>query len=224
MNTKNVFNFWSVLGVVFWLAILVLVLVKLLVFQQVTVVGMSMEPNYFTSENLLVNQLDKTIHRGQVVAVYRDKEIAKNADYFTRFNATFYLKRVIGLPNEEIEMIGSKVIIYNSNYPQGAVLEETYLGDSVKNMQEQTKFYFPKTKIAEGQYFLMGDNRTNSTDSRSVGAFPSYSIFGQETIRFWPLARVDIFHLPNYKWLPVSDELKADLIKNSQSINIYQDQ
>ena len=221
MYGRKEINIIGILGItLFWAGVIGLIFVKLFFFQQVTVVGMSMEPNYYTSENLLVNQIDKKINRGQVVAVYQDKSVAKNADYFTRFSATFYLKRAIGMPGEEIELVGSKVILYNSSFPQGAILNEDYISDGVKSVQEQTQFYFPRTKIPDGEYFLMGDNRTNSRDSRNLGTFPLYAIFGQESIRFWPVARLDVFKLPTYKFQPLDDNIRSQIIKEEQSVNL----
>jgi len=114
-------QFWAVVWGVFILFLLTILLVKFFVFQQVTVVGSSMVPNYRDGQLLLVNQLDKTFNRGQVVAVFADKEVAKSAsesdivgNYMTRFSAKFFLKRIVGLPGEEIEIIDSKVIIYNT--------------------------------------------------------------------------------------------------------------
>ena len=192
-----------------WITTLTLLVLKFAVYQQVNVVGESMEPGYFTSEMLLVNTIDKNIKRGQVTAVYEDKNAGKDANYFTRFSTKFYLKRIIGLPNEEIEVVGSTVIIYNSKFPDGTALEESYVGSKAKISQDQTKYYFPRTKIPADNYFVMGDNRSNSTDSRVRGTFPSYDIFGQETLKYWPTSKLEIFHLPEYDMKPISPVLKA---------------
>jgi signal peptidase I len=172
-----------------------------------------MEPNYFTNETLLVNQVDKNFRRGQVVAAYENQDVAKDADYFTRFRATFLLKRVIGLPGEDIELLGSKVIIYNSQYPEGVILSEDYISSDVKFSEDKNNYYYPRTKIPDKKYFLMGDNRTNSSDSRvaKYGPFADYAIFGQESFRFWPLARFDTFDLPKYTYTPLTTEQKAKL-------------
>jgi signal peptidase I len=197
----------AIIGIVIWIVLITLVILKLVVFQQVSVVGASMEKNYFNGETLLMNQVDRNFARGQVVAVYRDKEIAKNADYFTRFQATFFLKRVIGLPNEEIEIVGDKVIIYSNQGNNGKVLNEPYIAESVKNSMQG--FYFQRTKIPDGNFFLMGDNRTNSLDSRNLGPFPGYSIFGQETVKFWPMDRLEFFKLPQYNLIDIDTKLQA---------------
>ena len=128
---------------------------KLVVFQQVVVDGKSSFPNYDDDQMLLVNQIDKNFERGQVVAVYADKEEARTANYFTRFKAKFYLKRVIGLPGEEIEIVGGNVIIYNKENPTGAILNESYVLDSAKKQQSYTKEVIARKKIPFGEYFLM---------------------------------------------------------------------
>ncbi len=224
---KNFFvSFWSWIWTIIWFLIMIGLLLKFVVFQQVTVVGESMQPNYYTGEQLFVNQIDKNFRRGQVVAVYRDKEVAKTADYFTRFNAVFFLKRVVGLPGEEIEIIGDKTIIYNKENPNGAILAENYLGKDVvikerENCQQNlTSCYFKRTKIDQNYFFLMGDNRVNSTDSRSVGAFTDYAILGQESFRFWPLATSSVFNLPEYKFLPIDDLTQQEIAKFRKQNNV----
>jgi len=205
--------FWTIMFVF----VMILLILKFVVFQQVNVVGPSMQPNYYTGDLLFVNQIDKNFRRGQVVAVYEDRTIAKNADYFTRFGARFYLKRIIGLPGEEVEILGDKVIIYNQENPGGAVLEEKYMGSEIIRQEKQNcqnnlvSCYFPKTKIAQSEYFLLGDNRVQSSDSRALGSFPDYALFGQEAIRFWPFDRKEIFSLPNYKWLPIDAQTKTKI-------------
>jgi signal peptidase I len=211
VQNKNVFIvtlsfianlFWTLL----WIVTFALLILRIFVFQQVNVVGVSMQPNYFGDEQLIINQIDRTIQRGQVVAVYRDNEVAKNANYFTRFdqNTVFFLKRVIGLPGEELEIIDGKVIIYNERFPEGVVLIENYLPEQ----EECNEKYFTKTLIPEGEYFLMGDNRCNSFDSRGHGPFHEYAILGQETVKFWPLEKLEVFHLPDYKFRNLSLEEK----------------
>lgn len=174
-----------------------------------------MDPNYTEGQMLLINQLEQDLERGQVVAVYEDKTTALNANYFTRFDPTntFFLKRVIGLPGESIEIVKSKVIIYNEEYPEGVILEENYLSDQViaeLETEEQFK-YFPKTLIEEDSYFLMGDNRSHSFDSRDKGTFPSYTVFGYEVLRYWPFDDSQMFELPKYSFSPIDSQTEAEL-------------
>lgn len=213
---------------VFTLILLILVILKFFVYQQVTVVGSSMEPNYDDGQLLMVNQINKKFQRGQVVAVYADKEVAlevENSDfisgYLTRFTARFFLKRIIGLPGESIEIVDDKVIIYSPDFPEGYILNEPYLTAAVRFGEKQRSFYFPKTLIPQDSYFVMGDNRSNSTDSRSssLGPVPSYSIFGIETIRFWPIKTVSLFQLPEYSFSEIDSEVldrKAEILSQQQ--------
>ncbi len=194
------FNLRKLISVTFWIFVLFLVFLKVVVFQQVSVVGSSMEPNYFNGETLLVNQIEKNFKRGQVVAVFRDRDVAESADYFTRFQATFFLKRIIGLPNEEVEIKEDKVIIYNNQYPNGAYLEEDYISQATKKKLRDEKYAFPRTKVLNGEFFLMGDNRTNSFDSRNLGSFPEKSLFGVETVKVWPIDSFEFFSQPQYKF------------------------
>jgi signal peptidase I len=212
MERKEIrINLLDILSTIFWIILVAVFFLKLVVFQQVTVVGKSMMPSYQDGETLLVNQIDKNFRRGQVVAIYKDNDVAKNADYFTRFHAIFYLKRIIGLPGEEIEMYKDKVIIYNQQNPEGVILEEDYIGESVREAYREENYHFPRYKIPQNQYFLLGDNRNNSTDSRLLGSSPDYAIFGQESVRFWPPTRTDIFQLPEYKLFPLDQDTRQVL-------------
>ena len=181
----------------------VFLVLKFVVYQQVTVEGKSMYPNYDDNQMLLMNQLDKNFHRGQVVATFAEREVARDANYFTRFKAKFYLKRIIALPGEEIEMVDDKVIIYNEEHPKGAVLSEGYLSGATNQSMLKNRFRFVRTKVAPNEYFLMGDNRPNSLDSRMVGTFADFEIFGQENARVLPIDTFHIFSLPEYTFVPV---------------------
>jgi len=201
--------FWDIVWSVTLIVIIIVILLRIFVFQQVNVVGPSMQPNYFNDEQLLVNEIDKNMQRGQVVAVYEDKEVAADANYFTRFTARFFLKRVIGLPGEEIEVVGDTVIVYNDEYPDGVALQEPYLSADVKLIEQQNNSYHSRTLVPDDHYFLLGDNRSDSLDSRVRGAFPAYSIFGKETAKYLPLNKFRVFELPTYSYTNIDDELSS---------------
>jgi signal peptidase I len=207
-SEKHSLNIWTLIWGFLWALLIFILFARIFWLQQVSVIGASMEPNYYTDQLLFVDQLNKNFERGRVVAVYDDKNIAKDANYFTRFQpgVRFLLKRIIALPGESIEIRGSQVIIYNTQYPNGAVLQEDYLPARTKQLMEQQKNPYPKTFVPEGEYFVLGDNRTNSTDSRFKGTFPEYAILGQEFVRAWPLevARMYWSEKPEYKFTPVT--------------------
>ena len=114
----------------------------------------------------------------------------------------------MGLPGEEIEILGSQTIIYNQEFPLGAKLLENYLGQSVVDIQNNNcrqklpNCHFPKVKIPPNHYFLLGDNRIAGSDSRELGTFPEYSILGQESFQFFPFDKVKFFAIPEYKLTP----------------------
>jgi signal peptidase I len=224
VGVKKQFNIWVFFGTSIWFLLILMVILRIFIFQQVSVVGASMEPNYITGQLLFVNQIGDTFKRGQVVAAYDNDKLASDANYFTRFSPStrFLLKRVIGLPGEEIELIGDKVIIYNDENPEGVILREDYISNKTKVQQEADDYYFPRTIIEEDHYFLMGDNRNNSTDSRRKGGFADYAILGYETLRFWPLNDLKFFSLPKYDFLKIDDitNQKLDDKNKTQSINM----
>ena len=208
-DTKK-FSLWDLFWTIFWFFMLIVVMLKFLFFQHVTVVGKSMFPSYDDGQLLIVNQINKDFARGQVVAVYSDPEIARDASYFTRFSARFFLKRVIGLPGESIEILGGNVIIYNQENPNGALLEEKYIPESTIQTEDDREYYLPKTDIPLDSYFVMGDNRSNSTDSRSssLGTIKDYAMFGKETLRIWPINDLETFEAPSYSFKPITNKIE----------------
>jgi signal peptidase I len=102
--------------------------------------------------------------------------------------SVFYIKRIVGLPGEKIEIKDNKVKIYNSKNPSGFVLDESaYLPASVETLGEQT------INLTDQEYFVMGDNRKYSSDSRSWGPVPSDDIIGRVLLRAWPFGKAKIF-------------------------------
>jgi len=117
------------------------------------------------------------------VAIY-DKEptnvFSKFAYYVLEWGKTSYIKRVIGLPGEHVQIMDGKV------YINGAELDESaYLNSNVKT--EAYGGMFTDIVVPEGYVFAMGDNRSVSADCRRFGCIPLEKIEGKVTIRFWPL-------------------------------------
>ena len=214
MNNKTVrIDIWGAFWSIVWMLLLVLFILRIFVFQQVSVFGDSMQLNYFEGEQLLINRRVSEIKRGHVVAVYENREVARDANFFTPYQAKLFLKRIIALPGEEVEIIGSKVIIYNAEFPSGMVLDETYISPKIVRQMELLDQYHPRTPVPEGEYYVLGDNRANSKDSRVTGPFPEYSVFGAEALRFWPSNTARVFTLPDYTFSSIDNTLKEDLIQ-----------
>jgi signal peptidase I len=223
----------TVLGNLIVITLLSIFLIKIFVLQQVEVDGLSMFPNYNDRDFLLMNTIDKNLPRGQVVALYSNDKFAYKAThemnpfdaYFARLdckspndcNAKFFLKRIVGLPGEEIEVANGDVIIYNKENPTGSVLKEDYIPQSTKDSMKKTNYHFAKTAIPEGKFFVMGDNRTNSTDSRVIGSIADYAIFGKQVVRVGNFVNnksgafdtYKWFDLPKYDFNAIPDEDKA---------------
>jgi signal peptidase I len=89
------------------------------------------------------------------------------------------IKRVVGLPGDEIAVRGGRL------YVNGEPQKEPYV-----NKKFPDRSTFAPTKVPKGQYFMMGDNRANSRDSRFFGSVPEKNIEGEAFLRFWPLNRI----------------------------------
>jgi len=160
------------------LIIAVFILLGVFVAQPVVVEGTSMLPQLHDGERLLVNKLVYYkfksvswghIERGDIIVFWYPKDPEKS-----------YVKRVIGMPGETVEVRDGKVFI------NGAELAETYL-DTEHN---QSLPSFPVKRVDEHFYFVMGDNRDNSSDSRYWGLVPEKYIYGKAFFRYWNPANV----------------------------------
>lgn len=215
--------FDKILTIVTVIAALLLVL-KIFVFQQVNVLGQSMQPNFFEGQKLLLNKADKTLNRGEVVSVYETEDMARDSNLITKTFPSlsgkpikFLLKRVIALPNEEIEILGSKVIIYNQQNPNGLLLQENYISEDVKNQMEKGcpsyGPYIKRTKVPANHYYLMGDNRCNSLDSRDLkhGPFDISLLLGGVIYRYWPLEQAESIPLGTYQFVQIDPRTEQEL-------------
>lgn len=154
-------------------------LVRYFLIQPFFVEGASMEPSFLSGEYLLIDEASyyfKSVERGEVVVFHYPLDASK-----------YYIKRVIGVPGETVEIKDGKVIIYNNDNSDGFFIEEDYLsGDGITlgNI---------KKKLGKNEYFVLGDNRLVSSDSRQWGTLPRNNIVGRVWVRAWPIDKVKIF-------------------------------
>jgi signal peptidase I len=108
---------------------------------------------------------------------------------FAARSATPFIKRVIGLPGERIELRDGAVFV------NGHRLDEPYVfdGQPTEATGDRTSFTVPL-----GAVFVMGDHRANSTDSRVFGPIPSTNIIGRAWLRYWPITTLSILQVPGY--------------------------
>ncbi len=190
-------SFFSSLGLFFLEVIKIVVLagitiglVRTFLFKPFYVKGKSMEPNFHENEYLIIDKLtyrlrtlqhQENVQRGEVVVIVSPVNPTEH-----------YLKRVIGLPGERVSIKEGQIIIYNSEFPQGFVLQETYLAEPTPRTDKN----FVLTDL---QYFVMGDNRDESFDSRGFGPIDRQSIVGRAWFRGWPFSKAGIFTTPSYE-------------------------
>lgn len=158
----------------------IIIPVRYFLIQPFFVRGASMEPNFNNGDYLIVDELSYRVRepeRGEVI-VFR----------YPLNPSSYYIKRIIGLPGETIEIKDSKVVIYNKEFPNGIILDESeYLKSG------QATWGNVKMELEKDEYFVMGDNRNASSDSRRWGPVPKKYIIGRVWIRAWPFSHAAIF-------------------------------
>jgi len=173
--------------------------IKTSVFDIITVSGRSMFPTYDNSNQIYVDFLTPNFgeyRRGDVIIL---KSYQKD-DSFER-----YIKRIIGLPGDTIIFEDGKVILVNREFDKGVVLNETtYLPDTTKTFKliNTNSDRFVEKPVLQDHYFVMGDNRTGSKDSRILGQIERKNIEGREFFRISPSEKRGFFAVPDYKNVP----------------------
>lgn len=155
--------------------------VRYFLIQPFYVKGASMEPNFHDHEYLIIDEISYRFNapeRGQVIVFRYPKDPQE-----------YFIKRVIGLPGEEVQINDGKITIYNKEHPQGFTLDESYLPSGLETMDVSGS----KLQLGENEYFVLGDNRNNSKDSRSFGAVDKSFITGKVLFRGWPLDKITLF-------------------------------
>ena len=159
-----------------FIVVLILLPIRLFVAEPFLVYGSSMEPNFDTGDYLVVDELTYRFEepkRGDVVVLQPPTDKTKH-----------FIKRIIGLPGETVDVKGSIVTIYNTENPEGFTLIEPYL-----------QFFSDKESrvtLKNNEYYVMGDNRSVSYDSRSWGPLPRENITGRAFLRLYPLQSISI--------------------------------
>jgi len=170
------------------IALLILLPIRYFIFQPFFVKGASMEPNFYDREYLIVDELSYRFNdpvRGDII-VFR----------YPRNPQDFYIKRIIGLPGETVQIKDGKIYIFNDENPDGFALEEGYLENEIKtvNLNNDTN----EVELKDGEFFVLGDNRHQSRDSRIFGPVDESFIIGKVMFRGWPINRVQFFEAPQY--------------------------
>jgi len=173
---KYALNFtWDILKIVI-IALAIIVPIRYFLIQPFFVNGASMDPNFLDGDYLIIDEIS-----------YRFNEPQRSDVIIFRYPldpSQFFIKRVVGLPNETVKIEDGKVFIYSEETPDERIIldESAYLEDS----------YTPgnlEITLEEDEYFVLGDNRMSSSDSRKWGELDKKYIIGRAWIRAWPFDR-----------------------------------
>lgn len=188
-------SFFELLKVLVFAAIIIIP-VKTFFFQPFFVEGASMEPSFSGGDYLIVNEFGykKTeVRLGDnlqfSVEPFRDLSRFDAVVFkYPRNPSQYFIKRIIGLPGETVQIKNSKITIYNTEHPAGLLLDDKmYLSPKTVTPETIT------TELKSNEYFVMGDNRPNSYDSRAIGPIPEDKIIGKVSVRVWPFTGASIY-------------------------------
>ncbi|OGI22050.1 MAG: signal peptidase I [Candidatus Melainabacteria bacterium RIFOXYA12_FULL_32_12] len=162
----------------------------------------SMKPTLIEGDRLIIEKVSTRFskpQRGDIIVFYPPFEKLDQSPWskFTRlvgyFNSdTAYIKRIIGVPGDMINIKDGEGVYIN-----GKPLNESYKRE-FSRIGCSPGMYCESVKVPKGNYFMMGDNRSNSQDSRFWGFLPEDRIIGKAYFRFWPINRVGLIEHPKY--------------------------
>lgn len=180
------------------MALAVFVVIYLFLFQPHQVRGNSMYPNFHDGEYILTDKISYRVgepKRGDVVIF----KAPRNEEYD-------YIKRIIGLPGETIKISSNQIIINNTALP------ESYLD---KIITSSGSFLRPQDQILvpENNFFVLGDNRSHSSDSREWGFVPKENIIGKAWLRYWPPPAFGIVPAADYSSLGRTNNSLMNLLQ-----------
>ena len=162
------------IGKILLVSLAIVLPIRYFIVQPFIVRGASMEPNFHDGQYLIIDEVTYNLRkpaRGEVIVFH-----------YPRDPSQFFIKRIVGLPNERVEIKKGRVTIFNGENKNGMLLDEQYL-------EPPNRATYPdKTITLTGsEYFLMGDNRDFSSDSRFWGPMDIKFMVGRTLFRAWPL-------------------------------------
>lgn len=146
--------------------------------------GASMEPNFYDNEYLIIDEISYRVReprRGDIVVFKYPNDPSQ-----------YFIKRIIGMPGETVEVKDGRVRIYKNGSVVGYYLNESQYLSDVQTVADK------KFNIGEREYFVLGDNRPASLDSRVFGPIQEKTIIGRVWLRGWPIVKFRTFRTPEY--------------------------
>ena len=159
------------------IALLIILPIRIFVAQPFIVNGASMTPVFQNGDYLIVDQISYQFQkpeRGEVIVFQYPND-----------PSLFYIKRIIGLPGETVKLNDGRVTIVNDIHPNGLILTEPYLDGTMETEGTYT--------LGEGEYFVLGDNRDHSSDSRKWGPLEEQYIQGRPALRLYPFHEMSVY-------------------------------
>jgi len=159
------------------IALIIVIPVRMFIAQPFIVSGASMENTFQTGEYIIVDQLSYHLNEPEAgdVIVFR----------YPKNPSTFFIKRIIGTPGDTLNIDGNVVTITNDEHPNGYILDEPYIASMAPNT-------FIKEELGDREYFVMGDNRDRSSDSRTWGVLQRENIIGRAFVRLFPFNELNV--------------------------------
>lgn len=175
MKKSNWQSFWELARFII-IALAIVVPIRIFIAQPFIVSGSSMDPTFEDGQYLIIDEISYRLNEPQRddVVVFR----------YPNDTQKFFIKRIIGLPNEVVDIKGNTITITNKDYPDGLKLDQSYIEN---NTNSNTHF-----ELKDGEYFVMGDNRSASSDSRYWGAVPKKLLIGKVFLRLLPINKIGI--------------------------------
>ena len=164
------------------IAAAIIIPIRYFVVKPFVVLGASMEPNFYNDEYLIIDELSyrlRAIDRGEVVVFAPPTSPSQ-----------YYIKRVIGLPGETVEITDGIITIKNAEFPNGFTLTEEYISEYTHGRESWV--------LGDDEYYVLGDNRDESLDSRSFGPITSKVIVGRAWVRGFPFNRMGVIPHQEY--------------------------
>lgn len=186
-SQKNKFSFGATIlsGIleiaqVVSVSLIIVLIIKYYLIQPFMIKGNSMEPNFHDGNYVVADEISyrfREPERGEVIVFH-----------FPVDEKQYFIKRIIGLPGETIEIKDKQVTVYSGQEGTGTVLDESYLPENIRNRTEGNL----KVTLKDNEYFVMGDNRFHdkSSDSRSWGPVPEDLIVGKVMFRIWIIEKI----------------------------------
>ncbi len=160
-----------------FITLLIVLPIRFFIAEPFIVNGVSMDPTFKNADYLIVDRISYHFEdpkRGEVIIFRPPKNESK-----------YYIKRVIGLPGDTVELVGTTVTIKNKDHPQGFSLPQDYIVHTKNDAFAIT--------LKDDEFFVLGDNRPQSSDSRSWGPVPRKNITGRAILRLFPPTTIGVF-------------------------------